>query len=315
LENRPDDLDDFSVPQVDFNVVIDGSSFADGESQATGSSGNSHTSQAPNQAEGVTTIEPTVTAGTSRRGRICTMSRKMAKSTSQRDFFGASGMHYMANLSTTTFNETPKDLSHDYHLDLHKCMQSQIVFHAEMMGDIMYYDQAFQQPDAKQFANAVVKEVNGHIDNKHWTLVKQKDVPKETQVVPSVWAMQRKHDLTSNEVIKHKARLNLHGGKQVYGMNYFETYAPVVTWFAIRLMIVFGIIFCWALQQVDFIMAYPQAPIETYIYMELPQVIKTATGNSKDHILKLLKNIYGQKQAGRVWNSFLVDNWAIPLFH
>jgi hypothetical protein len=119
--------------------------------------------------------------------------------------------------------------------------------------------------------------------------------------------MRRKHDLTTNKVIKHKARLNLHGGKQVYGMNYFETYAPVVTWFTIRLMIVFGIIFCWALQQVDFVMAYPQAPVETDIYMELPQGIKAATGNSKDHILKLLKNIYGQKQAGMVWNSFLVD--------
>jgi hypothetical protein len=95
-ENRPDDLDDFSVPQVDFDVMIDGESFADGESQATGFSGNSCTSQAPPQAEGVTTIEPMVTAGTSRRGRIRTMSRKMAKSTSQRDFFGTSGMHYMA---------------------------------------------------------------------------------------------------------------------------------------------------------------------------------------------------------------------------
>ncbi len=111
----------------------------------------------------------------------------------------------------------------------------------------MYYDQALQQPDVKQFANAVVKEVNGHVDNKHWTLVKQKDVPKKAQVVPFVWAMQCKRDLPTNEVIKHKARLNFHGGKQVYGMNYFETYAPVVIWFAIRLMIVFGIIFCWAL--------------------------------------------------------------------
>jgi hypothetical protein len=45
-----------------------------------------------------------------------------------------------------------------------------------------------------------------------------------------------------NKVKSHKARLNLHGGKQVYGMNYFETYTPVVTWFAIRLMIIFGII-------------------------------------------------------------------------
>jgi hypothetical protein len=47
LENRPDDLGDFSVPQVDFDVMMDGESFADGESQAMGSSGNSCTSQAP----------------------------------------------------------------------------------------------------------------------------------------------------------------------------------------------------------------------------------------------------------------------------
>jgi hypothetical protein len=65
-------------------------------------------------------------------------------------------------------------------------------------------------------------------------------------------------------------------------------------------MIVSGIIFCWALQQVDFVMAYLQAFVETDIYMELPQGIKTATGNSKDQVLKLLKNIYAQKQVGRV---------------
>ena len=41
--------------------------------------------------------------------------------------------------------------------------------------------------------------------------------------------------------------------------------------------------------------------------MELPQGIETVKGNSKDYVLKLLKNIYGQKQAGRVWNSFLVE--------
>jgi hypothetical protein len=39
----------------------------------------------------------------------------------------------------------------------------------------------------------------------------------------------------------------------------------------------------------------------------VPQGIQVANGNSKDHVLELLKNIYGQKQAGRVWNSFLVN--------
>jgi hypothetical protein len=54
-------------------------------------------------------------------------------------------------------------------------------------------------------------------------------------------------------------------------------------------------------------MAYPQAPIKMDIYMELPQGIQTKHGNSKEHVLKLEKNIYGQKQHGHVWNSFLVD--------
>jgi hypothetical protein len=54
-------------------------------------------------------------------------------------------------------------------------------------------------------------------------------------------------------------------------------------------------------------MAYPQAPIEMDMYMELPQGINIKNGNSKNHVLKLLANLYGQKQAGQVWNDFLVN--------
>ncbi len=59
-------------------------------------------------------------------------------------------------------------------------------------------------------------------------------------------------------------------------------------------------------------MAYPQAPIEMDMYMELPTSIHTKQGNSKDHVLKLLANIYGQKQAGQVWkNYFIAKLWEI----
>jgi histone deacetylase 1/2 len=108
-----------------------------------------------------------------------------------------------------------------------------------MMGDIMYLNQALRQPDAKEFVTAVVREINGHVDNKNWELVPQDTVPEDAQIIPSVWLMRCKCDLTTNNVKSHKARLNLQGGKQVYGMNYFETYTPVVTWFAIRLVIIF----------------------------------------------------------------------------
>ncbi len=62
-------------------------------------------------------------------------------------------------------------------------------------------------------------------------------------------------------------------------MTYYYTYAPVVTLFAIHLMIVFGILFSWSLQQVDFVMAYPQAPIEMDMYMELPDGFLLKEGN------------------------------------
>ncbi len=123
-------------------------------------------------------------------------------------------MHYTAHQTTTSFDETPEDLFHDRHLELQERMGNPIAFHSKMMGDVMYYHQALQQPDAKQFADAVIKEVNGHVNNKHWELVKQEEVPKDAQVVPSVWSMQRKQNLTTNEIIKHKARLNLHGSSK-----------------------------------------------------------------------------------------------------
>lgn len=52
-------------------------------------------------------------------------------------------------------------------------------------------------------------------------------------------------------------------------------------------------------------MAYPQAPIEQTIYMELPAGVEVTKGSPKDYVLELKKNLYGQKQAGRVWTQYL----------
>jgi hypothetical protein len=196
------------------------------------------------------------------------MSQRMTESVSQRDFYGNQGMHDIASQATT--GNTDEDLFHNAHRQLQEHMRNPIVFHAEMVGDITYLQQAIKQPNAKEFVQAVINEVNRLVDSNNRTLQKQSNVPEGIQIVSSVWSLQCKLDLTTNKVKSHKARLNLHGRMQVYGMNYFEAYAPNMTWFTIRLMIIFGIIHCWAIRQVDFVMAYPQAPIEMDIYMELP---------------------------------------------
>ncbi len=111
----------------------------------------------------------------------------------------------------------------DSHLDLQDLMRHPIAFLAEIMGNVMYLHQALHQPDSKEFVEAVIKEVNGHIDNDHLKLIPRTEVSEGTEVIPSVWAIQPKRDLTTGKVTKHKARLNLHGWKQEFGTNYYKT--------------------------------------------------------------------------------------------
>jgi hypothetical protein len=91
--------------------------------------------------------------------------------------------------------------------------------------------------------------------------------------------MKCKQDIKTQKVNKYKEHLNLHGGKQEYGTNYFKMYAPVVTWFLIQLLLVLSIFNKWYTRQVDFILAYPQADIEFNMYMDLPKGIETKHGS------------------------------------
>jgi hypothetical protein len=117
--------------------------------------------------------QPSTSAGVNSRGRARTMSRAMQHSVSQWSFYGETDMHYMQAMPAVTVEEAEFEFAHDhdFHLDLQDGMRSPIAFHAEMMGDIMYFHQAMQQDDADEFVKAVAKEVNGHIDHNRWELI------------------------------------------------------------------------------------------------------------------------------------------------
>jgi len=51
-------------------------------------------------------------------------------------------------------------------------------------------------------------------------------------------------------------------------------------------------------------MAYTQAPVKWDMYMEIPKGFEVK--GDGDYVLQIHKNIYGQKQAGHVWNKHLV---------
>jgi hypothetical protein len=183
-------------------------------------------------------------------------------------------------------------------------MADPIAFAASSNPDTMYLHEALRAPDRSEFIKAMQQEVKDHKDRQHWEMIPKSQVPQGTIILPAVWSMKRKRRITTNEIYKWKARLNVHGGKQIKNIHYWETYSPVVKWSSIRLFLMLAAIRKWHTRQVDFILAYPHADIETDLYMEIPQGFETE-GYKNSHCLKLKKNLYGQKQAGRVWNQFL----------
>ena len=72
-----------------------------------------------------------------------------------------------------------------------------------------------------------------------------------------------------------------------------------------RLLLTLALVNKWATRQVDFVLAFPQVLFECDLYMRLPVGFQFEHDDSKTHVLKLRKNLYGQKQAGKVWFDHL----------
>ncbi len=64
----------------------------------------------------------------------------------------------------------------------------------------------------------------------------------------------------------------------------------------------------WHTKQIDFVLAYTQADVECdNKFMKVPRGFNIPGSDPDEYVLKLEKNLYGHKQAGRVWNKHLVS--------
>ena len=174
--------------------------------------------------------------------------------------------------------------------------------------DTMYYHQAMREKDSVEFQSSMLKEVTDQFENGNFTVVHKSEVPSDQTVLPAVWQMRRKRDAKTGEIKKYKARLNIDGSRMRKGEHYDMTYSPVASWNSVRMLLTLTALHGWHTKQIDFVQAFAQAPIEKTLYMKIPKGIDLeCNSDPKDYVLKLHRNIYGQKQAGRVWNQFLVS--------
>ena len=189
--------------------------------------------------------------------------------------------------------------------EVESCDEPLLALKAVADPDTMYWHQAMKEPDSHKFREAMEKEVNDQYKNGNFSIVPRSTIPSNQRIFPAVWQMRRKRDIRSRKIKKYKARLNLDGSRMQHGIDYEETYAPVTSWRSIRMLLTLVALYGWYTVQLDYVLAFPQAPAERELYMAIPKGFVLNDGCESDYALRIHKNIYGQKQAGRVWNHYL----------
>ena len=180
-----------------------------------------------------------------------------------------------------------------------------VAFAAAAAGneDTLSQSQMKRAEDRASFEAAQIPEIQGLIDQDVWEYVSLSDVPPGYRLLNAIWSYKRKRR-PDGSLLKHKARICVDGSKQQYGVDYWDTFAPVVAWSTVRLVLCLASILNFAGRQVDYIQAFPQAELEDPVYMRIPEgwEVKDDDGKPMERMaIKLKKNLYGTKTAARNW--------------
>lgn len=170
-------------------------------------------------------------------------------------------------------------------------------------GDPLTVQEALKSAHANDWKQAMRDEYFALIDNDTWTLVNK---PKDKKIVSCKWVLKTKYQSDGN-VERRKARLVARGFSQVPGIDFNETFSPVVRMSSVRMIMGLAVEYGLKVQQFDFVNAYLNGELEEEILMELPEELssiltkKELQKTSGNKVCLLRKALYGLKQSGRQW--------------
>lgn len=173
--------------------------------------------------------------------------------------------------------------------------EANAIAHEENETDPKSFKEIFMSKNVDEWICAVEQEYNSLIKNQTWDLV---DLPNDRKTIGCKWVFKTK--LTPDgKVDKRKARLVAKGYNQKYGIDYTDTFAPVVRQTSLRLVYALSVENDLKLKQLDVSTAFLNGDLDEEIFMDQPEgfIIK----GTEKKVCLLKKSIYGLKQAGRQW--------------
>jgi hypothetical protein len=135
-----------------------------------------------------------------------------------------------------------------------------------------------QQVDANKFVEAQRSEIDGLMDINTFEFIPKIYLPPRTRYLDLIWTYRRKRR-PDGSLKKYKERLCMNGSKQIQGIDYTESFAPVVQWITIRMVNTLTAMHNLKGKKNDFIQAFnKQSSRKTFIYGPQP-ILNTKTKN------------------------------------
>jgi hypothetical protein len=207
---------------------------------------------------------------------VCNQSDASLNLSSTGSFYPISDYHSFSHLSKT---------HHAYTLSVTHTLEPQS------------YSEACKQECWQRAMNA---ELEALAKTGTWVIV---DLPPQVKPIGSKWVYKVKYK-ADGTVERHKARLVAKGYNQVEGLDYFDTFSPVAKLTTVRILLALASIKQWNLHQLDVNNAFLHGDLEEDVYMT---ILDGVTSTKPGQVCKLLKSLYGLKQASRKWYEKLTS--------
>lgn len=142
---------------------------------------------------------------------------------------------------------------------------------------------------------AMQEELSALTQNQTWSLVPR---PLNKNVIGNRWIFRIKRH-ADGTIDRYKARLVAKGYSQQCGIDYQETFSPVIKFTTVRTILSLAVSSHWSIKQIDISNAFLHGFLHEEVYMEQPTGFKNSS--FPEHVCKLQRSLYGLKQAPRQW--------------
>ena len=173
------------------------------------------------------------------------------------------------------------------------------------------HDQALASVDRRHWRFALDSEYEQLVDAQTWELVPRSEAPN---VISGKWVFKIKKN-SDGSIDRYKARWVARGFSQKHDIDYTEIFAPVIRYSSVRLLLSLANIHDLDLYGCDVSNAFARSDVDQALYVRQPTGFEKNSPSGVPLVCKLIKGLYGTKQAARLWHRklrshLIADGWS-----